>query len=74
MNLHRIALLIFLLVAFGVAAKSQQPKAVLVDEFANFFRSDALRLRLDNFYAAISQEPGSVGSNTDAGRVGPAIA
>lgn len=73
MNLHRIALLIFLLVAFCAAAKSQQLKAVLVDEFANLFCSEDLRARLDMFLATISEKPDSVGyvvANADASMPG----
>ena len=63
MNLPRIYLTAVLLMAFSVGANGQEPpKAVLVDEFPATLCSDDLRGRIDNFFATISQQPGSIGS------------
>lgn len=74
MNLGALFSTAFLLLAFSVVAKGQErPKAVLIDEFANLFCSEDLRAKLDNFFATISERPGSVGyvvANADASMVG----
>lgn len=61
-DLVRLAMLVFVCFVLASNAVGQgEPKAVLHDEFSNAFCSDALKARLDNFLAAISNEPDSVG-------------
>src|SRR5687768_18183659 len=48
--------------SLALAAQGQQPaKARLVNEFANIFCTEALRMHIDTFFAELHNEPGSTG-------------
>ena len=59
---NRRFLIVLLLLALFTCVNAQAPaKATLSDEFANLFCTDELRSRIDNFFARLSDSPGSTG-------------
>ena len=57
-----LLLLVIAVSPFATVIGQPRAKPVLVDEFAAMLCSDDIRGRIDAFFAAISQQPGSVGS------------
>jgi len=61
MNLSRLYLISFLLLALGASAKSQKPpKAILIDEFPRLHCEDVIA-RQDNLFVEVQTTPNSVG-------------